>query len=284
MRIDVGRLSGISLVALVLVLDSFKVYSQQALVEEGAQQGASHSSHVQNSQGAHGEHSRRRPQVWDISYLNGANVTMWRADLTVESLQPTDGQVTIPRTGLGGFHVFLAEAEKPSKTVAAIRYHYANGKPVDARPRDLIAINKTDLEVVPDPLPREHYRYYGNERWAFLVRYHGELVPELDVTLQTSNGTRLTEKTDKSGRVRFILPDDFTDVKPGIRANPPGSFSVSTNYSVDGHHHETRLESKYYPNPSHWRSTSLGFWVMGGGFLMGLATLRGGRKKKERKV
>ena len=41
-------------------------------------------------------------------------------------------------------------------------------------PSEWLARVRSELEIVPDPLPREHAHYRESEKWRFIVRYAGQ--------------------------------------------------------------------------------------------------------------
>ena len=40
-------------------------------------------------------------------------------------------------------------------------------------PTELLKEPRHELEIVPEPLPREHGSYRESEKWRFLVRFNG---------------------------------------------------------------------------------------------------------------
>ncbi len=254
----------------------------QVPAQEPVKPGGGNAEVTPASHGGHAGHGQRSPKTWQLPDMVDARVTLWRPDLQSETVALDDGRVAIPRTGLASYHALVAEDTSQGRTRVAIRYDYGHGKPVSSSPEDLLDQPKATLELVPSPIPREHYRYISGETWGFTLRYQDGVAADVDVLLRTSQGSQLTASTDINGRAWFTLPEDFKDVKPGRRLNDPGSFRVQAALEREGHQYETRLEAVYHPNPAHWRSTTLGFWVMGGGFLAGLAIVRGfGRNREE---
>jgi hypothetical protein len=133
----------------------------------------------------------------------------------------------------------------------------------------LTAQQKTEFEIVPDPIPREHYRYHSQQRWGFLVRFNGQPVRDLEVRLQTSNGTHLSTTSDAEGRVVFRIPDDFPDLVEGERDRRLSQFTASSEYIQEDKRYTTQLNADYRINPSHWQSTPWGLLVIGVGFIAG---------------
>lgn len=236
-------------------------------------QGASHE--------AHRGHARRAPKPLPLGDTSGARITFWKPDLETQSLVARDQGVTLPRTGIAAYYALVAEWDRPAGREALIRYQYMNGRPTDHSPRELLAAEKTDLEIVPDPLPREHYRYYSNARWGFRVRFQGEAVADASVRLSTEHGSELQATTDIEGRVSFVLPDDFPQVHPGREANAPAQMTLQVEQVDREKLYVTRLSAAYHADPGHWQSTPWGVGVAALGLLAGLAgslRLRNGNK------
>ncbi len=88
-----------------------------------------------------------------------------------------------------------------------------------------------ELEIVPDPLPREHGRYRESEKWRFLVRFNGQPLPGQPVTLETEFGTRTSFTTDAAGFATVLFPRDF---KPAGKVEDHGR----TLREIRAHHRE----------------------------------------------
>jgi hypothetical protein len=211
----------------------------------------------------------------------GAAITLWKPDLTTEALSMKHGGVTLPGSGMDNYHAIVAEKDWGDHKEAVIRYEYQHGRPSKQSPSRLAAQQKTKFEIVPDPIPREHYRYHSQQRWGFLVRYDGAPVADLKVELQTSNGSRLEAVTDAGGRVEFQIPDDFPEVVKGERDSRSGQFTLSGEYFQGGVRYTTQLNADYRVNPGHWQSTPLGLAVIGFGFVAGslLGRVKNGRSE-----
>jgi hypothetical protein len=200
----------------------------------------------------------------------GAAFTLFKPDLTYQRL-PVEigGRLVIKPTGMDNYHAVVAELDWGDSKEAVIRYETLRGEPSGRSPQALLDLNKTDLEIVPDPLPREHYRYYSNTDWAFCLRFKGQPLPGTELTLATANGSSVSATTGSDGCATMTLPDDFEEVKPGRRNNEPALFEVSAEHAADGKRYQTLLMAEYNPNPDHWRSTGLAAFVMLGGMFAG---------------
>jgi hypothetical protein len=221
---------------------------------------------------------RRGPKKLALSNADGAMVTLWKPDL-----KPSMDVITVPPTGVDNYHAIIIEQDWGDSVDAIIRYEYLRGKPSGESPTKLTSAIKTDLEIVPDPLPREHHRYYSGEKAAFLVRYRNQLLKNQPVVLQTGNGSMLEFVTDNNGRVVMTLPDDFKNVVTGERDQRNADLSITTEHFESGKHYNSTLSAEYRVSPVHWQSKSWGLAAAGVGFLFGgFLTGRVNRSKKGR--
>ncbi|MCG7980513.1 MAG: hypothetical protein N0E58_20595 [Candidatus Thiodiazotropha endolucinida] len=200
---------------------------------------------------------------------DGAIITLWKPDLSTQQLTLDHNAVTIPMTGIDNYHAIVAEKDWGDHKEAVIRYEYRFGRPSKQSPSQLAAKQKTEFEIVPDPIPREHYRYHSLQSWNYLVRFNGRPVNDLEVVLNTANGTQLSSTTDSHGRVSFQIPDDFPGMIEGERDKRLGQFIVSSEYLEGNRRYTTQLNADYRVNPAHWQSTRLGLLVVGIGFIAG---------------
>jgi hypothetical protein len=226
---------------------------------------------------------RRGPKKLALSNADGAMVTLWKPDLSTRVLKPSMDVITVPPTGVDNYHAIIIEQDWGDSVDAIIRYEYLRGKPSGESPTKLTSAIKTDLEIVPDPLPREHHRYYSGEKAAFLVRYRNQLLKNQPVVLQTGNGSMLEFVTDNNGRVVMTLPDDFKNVVTGERDQRNADLSITTEHFESGKHYNSTLSAEYRVSPVHWQSKSWGLAAAGVGFLFGgFLTGRVNRSKKGR--
>ena len=214
-------------------------------------------------------HAHRGPKQLILENAEGARITLWKPDLTTQPLSMNHGGITIPRTGMDNYHALVVEKDWGDSRETLIRYEYLFGRPSQHSPSELAGAVKTDLEIVPAPIPREHLHYLSDQRWGFQVRFKGMPRAQVPLTLETSHGTRLEAVTDRKGYAVFRLPDDFPDIVPGERDGRSAEFTVSASAEVAGTAYETLLTASYQVNPSHWQSTPLGWFVVGLGFIAG---------------
>ncbi|MEJ2691983.1 MAG: hypothetical protein P8166_02735 [Candidatus Thiodiazotropha sp.] len=224
-------------------------------------------------------HDRRGAKRLLLENADGAGITLWKPDLTTQTLKASNGGLTIPKTGMDNYHAIVAQKDWGESKETAIRYEFMFGRPSEHSPSELAGVVKTELEIVPAPIPREHFHYQSNQRWGFQVRLHGQPLAKLPLALETEHGTRLEAVTDKRGYASFRLPDDFSDVVEGQRDKRRAEFAVSAELESHGITYQTRLTASYHPDPSHWQSASLGWAVTGMGFIVGGLV---GRKRKQK--
>jgi hypothetical protein len=200
----------------------------------------------------------------------GATITLWKPDLSSQTLTLKDGAITLPNTGMNNYHALVVQQDWGTGKESVIRYEYLAGKPSKQSPSKLTEAVKSQFEIVPDPIPREHYRYYSDHKWGFILRLHGKPKAGIEVNLKTENGSQLHAISDYAGRVAFRLPEDFPETVPaGERDKRSAEFAVSATTTLAGMSYETMLTARYYVNPSHWQSSKLGLFVTGLGFFVG---------------
>jgi len=222
-------------------------------------------------------HGRMRSKIFQLTEHSDSTVSLWKPTLEVIEIEGRQQQFAIRSTGMDSYHALVAEYEAKGLVTAAIRYIPLRGKPSRESPSLLTTAVKTAFEIVPAPLPREHRRYHANHDAVFVVRHEGRLLPATQVTLMTSNASQLTATTDRNGAVRFTLPDDFAETKPGARAKRPAEFVINSEHQLDGITYRTSLSAAYHADPAHWKSLPLGTAVLAMGFVAGIVITRRGK-------
>jgi hypothetical protein len=225
---------------------------------------------------------RRGPRQLVLSIADDAQAELWKPDLTRQAIDIQQGKVTFKGTGVDNYHAIVAQRTDGKLTESAIRYHYARGKPSGHSSTELTAANKSTLEIVPDPIPREHFHYHSDQTWDFIIRFQGLPVADRQVTLKTTNGSQVEATTAADGRVSLHIPDDFPDMVAGERDKRSAEFTVSTRYTEADQMYQSTLNAAYKVNPHHWRSLNLGIVVLGIGMLTGGFIGRVGRGKKNK--
>lgn len=216
-----------------------------------------------------GHHGRGAP-TFELSNGEQAQIHFWQSDLEKQSLPLENQQLQLKRPkSLSGYHALVIEKHSDTTLESIQRYDYFNGKPGGFSPAVLLSQPKTPLEIIPAPLPREHYRYYSGSEWAFIIRFNDKPLASAPVMLTTANGSHIETVSDALGMVNFTLPEDFKDIQVGRRANKPQPFHLSVRWDEGGKHYHSQLQAMYYVNPKHWQSTSWGIAVVVLGLISG---------------
>jgi len=229
----------------------------------------------------HHTHHRGKPGYF-LSDPKHATTTLIAPDLTTRNIKLKNGVAKPRPTGMNNYHALLAERHSENLHEAAIRYITMRGKKTRHSPFKLVNANKTELEIIPAPLPREHRRYHSGTDIVFELRFKGWQLNNVPVTLKTSNGSVISSMTDVSGQVKFSLPEDFVQVKPGRRNNPAQEFTISTEYTRNSDIYRSSLSMPYYVNPTHWQSNTLAMTFAGSGFIVGLGVMAYSRKNNKK--
>ena len=192
------------------------------------------------------------------------------------------GGAMLDKPANGGFH-WLSAREEQGDTVRVASMVQPFGERGAKDPTAMFMRQKYELEIIPQPYPREHSRYRANEDWKFLVRYNGKPLSGQVVYLETSNGSMSEFMSDASGVITVHVPDDFkaeeeTRAAGGHNHGRPGAdFVLATEYEDGGRNYLTAFNSSYGPNAFDQRSLKmgLGFALLG---MLGAAPLL--RKRK----
>lgn len=161
---------------------------------------------------------------------------------------------------VGNYHWAVARAETPEEVrVASTAWYFSN--PGDS-PRALLAEVKHELEIVPDPLPREHGSYRESEKWRFLVRFAGRPLANQPLTLETEFGSRSTFLTDAAGVATVLFPRDFQPAgeKRGGAGHGPrrARFVLATEKQAEGRRYLTAFNHTYGQDADRDRSLGWG--------------------------
>ncbi|MDH3355125.1 MAG: DUF4198 domain-containing protein [Chromatiales bacterium] len=229
-----------------------------------------------------GAMNHRRGKTFYLSDSVGASIVMLKPNLEEKeiTLKGKNGKLNVPSTGVDNYHALVATRVEDQLHESAIRYVYMRGKPSKVSPTKLVESDKFPLEIIPEPYVRGHRRYLSNDSIKLRVDFKGEPLANAWVGLSTSNGSKLEANTDSEGRVSFIFPDDFKNVRPGRSKNPAGEFILRTGISTEGMLYRTNLAAPYSTDPSHWESMNAGLFLMIGGIITGLLIMRREKPKK----
>ena len=170
----------------------------------------------------------------------------------------------------GGFHWLAAREEQADMIRVASTVHFFSGSD-GKNPTALFMQQKHELEIIPQPYPREHSRYRANEDRKFLVRFNGKLLVNQKVILQSMNGTDTGLFSDAQGLITVRIPDDF---KAEVQQKTAGShdhgrrsadFVLATRHTEGGKNYLTAFNGSYGPDAFDQRSLAmgLGFTLLG---------------------
>lgn len=177
-----------------------------------------------------------------------------------------------PPGGMGGnYHWLVAREEADGQvTVASTAWYFSNPGP---SPKALLGRVRHELELIPDPLPREHSQYREGERWRFLVRFQGKPLPAAKLQLETEAGTRTPLIADGQGIAAVVLPRDLDPgrAKGGghMDRGPRAAFVLAVRHEEQGKRYLTAFNGSYGADPS--RSQSLAWGAGFGALGMALA-------------
>lgn len=227
----------------------------------------------------------RSSALLKLQNITATSVTVFAPEGPNERLQVTypvaaeGAKIASATPQIGNYHWVVAREETPEAVKVASTAWYFNNP--GASPKALLKAAKHELEIVPDPLPREHGSYRESEKWRFLVRFHGQPLANQPVTLETAFGSRSTFVTDAAGIATVLFPRDF---KPAAAAeNDSGhaprraAFVLSTAKEADGRKYLTAFNLTYGEDGE--RNRSLG-WGAAFGLIGMLAATPLLRRKK----
>lgn len=215
------------------------------------------------------QHDRSAAKMFMLNGYENSSIQLWTPDLQTQEIISDKGHISLKPTGRDSYHLLIAQRGNNGTHETAIRYIPLRGKPSGHSPSELTAFDKTRLDIVPDPLPREHWHYKAGDTIQFIVRFDGRALASNPVSLSTSHGSLLRTTTDEKGRAIFTLRDDFPETRPGRSNNESAELLVHTKHSDNENNYATWLSADYQVNPAHWRDTGLGVMVASGGFIFG---------------
>lgn len=172
-----------------------------------------------------------------------------------------DGAVVTMLPRLGNFYWLSARQEKEGQVLVASTVAYFS-EPGPAPTRLLLA-SKSELEIIPQPLPREHSSYRESEKWKFLLRFDGRPLAGQELRMETELGSRSTFASDADGMVTVLFPRDFKPVEDegggGHHGGPPrAKFVLAAEHEADGRHYLTAFNYTYSPEGERNRSLAWG--------------------------
>lgn len=224
----------------------------------------------------HGGHGKGESAMFALMNLDtNATARLVAPDLSSKPLTFKAHTVMLPESKAGGYYALVAEANGSEGVFSAIRYLSLHGRPSGVSPTKLTALSKTTLEIVPDPLHREHDRYTASKSYRFVARFRGKPLPNALVTLETHNTPAHVYRADGEGKVEIPLPNDFKGVKTGRSENRPSEFLLTLSHAEGGLNHTTTFSMPYSLNPNDfWQSQEWGAGAILLGFLGGMLLYR----------
>ncbi|MGA9045828.1 hypothetical protein [Sulfuricurvum sp.] len=229
----------------------------------------------------HGGHGKDESAMFALMNNEGnTSATLILPNLSEKSLPLKNNTVILPKPPMGGYYAMVAEATTATRVQSAVRYLSLHGRPAKVSPTSLTALSKTTLEIVPDPLHREHDRYTASKSYRFILNFQGKPLKNATVTLETHKTPVQNYMSDETGAFTITLPNDFTDVRVGRSENKPSEFLLCVHHNKDFTEYTSTFSMPYYVNPNDfWQSQSWGTGAIFIGFLGGLLLYR--RHKKQ---
>lgn len=185
--------------------------------------------------------------------------------------------IRLDKPSSGGFHWLAARQVLEGKVLVASTVH-SFGERGAKDPTAMFMQQKHELEIIPQPFPREHSRYRAGESWKFLVRFKGHPVVGQKVVLETQNGSKTEWVSNEQGVLTVQLPDDF---KPEPEASTNGGhgmpgtdFVLATEYAEGDKSYLTAFNSSYGRNAFDKRSLAMGMGFVLFGMIGALPLLR----------
>lgn len=183
----------------------------------------------------------------------------------------------------GGFHWLSAREEQGGQVKVASTVHFFSDRGAQ-NPTALFMQPKHELQIIPQPYPREHSRYRANEDWKFLVHFNGKPLAGQTVFMETANDSKVELVSDAQGVITVHIPDDF---KAETRQKSAGSheharrssdFVLATEHAEGGKSYLTAFNASYGKDAFDQRSLAmgLGFTLLG---MIGAVPLLRQRKK-----
>lgn len=236
----------------------------------------------------HAGHGGRKAQQFQINNFDpAASTELYYLMPTLEKreLIIEDGLISLPRTGMENYHALVINQTQANRVSSSVRYIYSRGRPSKVSPTKITQSQKSELEIAPILLPKEHNNYEGSQTYKFELRFKGEVLPKSTVLFTTSNGSQETFQSDEEGGFRVTMPNDFKDVKMKRRANRPGEFVLSAAHAHEGINYSSTLAMPYYVNPlDYWQTQMLAIALVIIGLVIGIYMLRNVNKKKKGKT
>jgi hypothetical protein len=228
------------------------------------------------------------------------NIVSGSVDAYSNNLQDESGHRQLPldmagakldKPANGGFHWLSAREVQGDKVVVASAVYSFSGSGAKD-PTAMFMHQKHELEIIPQPYPREHSRYRANENWKFQVRFNKQPLSNQKVWFETQNGSKTEFMTDAQGVLVVALPDDFKpeveqkesgEPRRGMQRMQSSDFVLATEYADGGKTYLTAFNGSYGKNAYDKRNMAmgLGFTLLG---MFGAIPLIRKRKQDKKNV
>lgn len=229
----------------------------------------------------HGSHGDGETAMFALMNLeDNASANLIRPDLSIDPLSFTANTIMLPKPKTGGYYAMVAEVNSSEAMYSAIRYLSLHGRPAGISPTKLTSFSKAPLEIVPDPLHREHDQYTGSKTYRFVAMFEGKPLSNTSIVLETHKSTAKTFTTDAKGVAEITLPNDFENVTSDRRSNKPSEFLLILKHDNENKKYVTTFSMPYSANPNDfWQSQEWGSGAIFLGFLGGLMMYRRHKNK-----
>jgi hypothetical protein len=237
-----------------------------------------------------GQDMSSRSYVMQPQNIAADAIEAWSNDLQDaqghRSLAIGMGGAPLDKPATGGFQMLTAREVQGDSVRVASTVHYF-GERGGKNPTAMFDQVKHELEIVPQPYPREHSSYRANEDWQFQVRFKGQPLAGQQVVLETSNGSRAEFMSDARGVVKVHVPDDFSAETEQSKGESHGmrrgaDFVLAVSHSDGSLQYLTAFNSGYGEDAFTDRSLAMGLGFMLAGML-GAAPLLRNRKTAAKK-
>ncbi len=177
----------------------------------------------------------------------------------------------LDKPATGGFQMLTAR-EEAGEVVRVASTVYYFGERGAKNPTAMFMQQKNELEIIPQPYPREHSRYRANEDWKFLVRFNGQPLANQKVVFESQNGSKTEWMSDAQGVLTAHIPNDFkaaTEGKSGAGHDHGmrrgADFVLATEYIDAGKTYLTAFNAGYGADAFDQRNLwmGLGFTLLG---------------------
>jgi hypothetical protein len=192
----------------------------------------------------------------------------------------TDGRALVAETTSGNYHwLTVTGRDGHGRVVALHTTVYLPG--AGPSPRKLLAATRTELEIVPQPLPRERMLYRGGETWSFRVLHRGRPLGGAKLHLETEFGSTAVFTGDARGRVRVQFPDDIpaSAWEAAGPRGPEGRFVLAAEHEEAEPGRLATFTGRYRPHVYTDRSPGRGAGFIGLGILAAAPLLFSWRRR-----